>query len=241
MPWQLFPPGESELSKSPIIRIFPRIEILTLNCSKRDTERHYPLCKIFYELINIISLLVNSWVRRMGKVRVFRCRICADPYIGEEPPSRCPFCGASSEYFVLAEDWNPREYDVDMSETSRSNLEAALKLELDNTAFYTCAMDAAKAAGDEYGLAKFKALKKVENEHASAICKFLKIDKPPLNSVHCSSDFKANTQEGWEREDRAIKSYAKFRDEATEERLKEFFGALVEIETDHLDLHAENL
>ena len=37
------------------------------------------------------------------------------------------------------------------------------------------------------------------------------------------------------------KAYTKFKDEATEERLKEFFGALVEIETDHLDLHAEHL
>jgi rubrerythrin len=177
----------------------------------------------------------------MGKVRVFRCRICADPYIGEEPPNRCPFCGAVSGYFVVAEDWNPREYEVEMSGTSRSNLEAALKLELDNTAFYTCAMNAAKKAGDEYGFAKFKALKKVENEHASAICKFLKIDTPQPGSVPCSSDFKANSKEGFEREDRAIKAYSKFRDEATEERLKEFFGALVEIETDHLDLHSEHL
>jgi rubrerythrin len=52
---------------------------------------------------------------------------------------------------------------------------------------------------------------------------------------------RANTQEGFEREDRAIKSYSKFRDEAAEPRLKEFFGALVEIETDHLNLHSDNL
>ncbi|MEE9116058.1 MAG: ferritin [Thermoplasmata archaeon] len=177
----------------------------------------------------------------MSKVRVFRCRICGDPYIGTDAPTRCPFCGAVTEYFVMAEDWNPNEFNVELSDVARSDLEAALKLELDNTAFYSCAMDAAKEAGDEYGLAKFKALKKVENEHASSICKFLKIDKPSLESVPCSSEFKANSQEGWEREDRAIKAYTKFRDEITEERLKEFFGALVEIENDHLDLHAENL
>lgn len=177
----------------------------------------------------------------MAKVKVFRCRICGDPYIGVEPPARCPFCGALADYFVLAEDWNPNEFNVELSEVARQDLEAALKLELDNTAFYTCAMNAAKEAGDEYGFAKFKALMKVEREHASAISRFLKIDKPPLETVPCSDDFKTNTQEGWEREDRAIKAYTKFRDETTEERLKEFFGALVEIETDHLDLHAENL
>jgi rubrerythrin len=177
----------------------------------------------------------------MTKVKVFRCRICADPYIGEEPPSRCPFCGALGTYFVLAEDWNPNEFNVELSEVARRDLEAALKLELDNTAFYSCAMNAAKEANDEYGFAKFKALMKVEKEHASAISKFLKSPVPSLETVQCSKEFKANSQEGWERENRAIKAYTKFRDEATDERLKEFFGALVEIETDHLDLHAENL
>ena len=56
----------------------------------------------------------------------------------------------------------------------------------------------------------------------------------------CNADAKANSKEGWQREDRAIKAYSKFQDEATEPRLKKFFGALVEIETDHLDLHAED-
>ena len=69
----------------------------------------------------------------------------------------------------------------------------------------------------------------------------MKISRPELEKQACNADSKANTKEGWEREDRAIKAYSKFRDEATESRLKEFFGALVEIETDHLDLHAEYL
>ena len=108
-------------------------------------------------------------------------------------------------------------------------------------AFYDCAINVADKAGDQYSLAKFKALMKVECEHASAISKFLKISRPELEKQACNADSKANSKEGFEREDRAIKAYAKFRDEATEPRLKEFFGALVEIETDHLDLHAEYL
>ncbi|UCD91574.1 MAG: ferritin, partial [Methanobacteriota archaeon] len=132
-------------------------------------------------------------------------------------------------------------FEVELSDLARQDLMAALKLELDNTAFYTCAMNPAQNANDHYGFAKFKALMKVEREHASAISKFLKIKRPDLETVPCSEDFKANSKEGYEREDRAIKAYTKFRDEVTEARLKEFFGALVEIETDHLDLHAENL
>jgi len=174
----------------------------------------------------------------MAKIKVYRCRICGDPYIGVDPPTRCPFCGAKTEYFVEADDWNPDEFNVELSETSKENLEAALQLELDNAAFYDCAKNAATKAGDEYSIAKFKALMKVEREHASAISKFLKISRQELEKKMCDANAKANTKEGWEREDRAIKAYAKFRDEATEPRLKEFFGALVEIETDHLDLHA---
>ena len=177
----------------------------------------------------------------MGTVKVFRCRICHEAYIGEEAPSRCPFCGAPTRYFTPAEEWDQSEYMIEISDVSKTNLEAALKLELSNTAFYLCAMNAAEEARDEYGYAKFKALKKVENEHAEAIVRALQIKERPLEAVPCSKDFKENTQEGWEREDRAIKAYSKFAEEAPEPLLKQFFNALVEIETDHLELHAEDL
>ena len=180
-------------------------------------------------------------MKKLGKVKVFRCRVCRDPYIGEEPPSRCPFCGAYMQYFVPAEEWNESDYEFEISNISKENLEAALKLELSNTAFYLCAMNKALENGDQYGYAEFKALKKVENEHADAIIKILKIEKPDLEEILCSNDYKKNTKEGWERENRAIKSYAKFALEAPEPQLKQFFKALVEIETDHLGLHAEHL
>ncbi len=177
----------------------------------------------------------------MAKIKVFRCRICGDPYIGSEAPTQCPFCGAQKRFFVEAKDWNLDEFNVLLSDISRKNLEAALQLELDNAAFYDCAKNAADKASDHYSLAKFKALMKVEREHASVISKFLKISRPELGKQLCNANAKENSKEGWEREDRAIKAYAKFRDEATEPRLKEFFAELVEIETDHLDLHAENI
>jgi rubrerythrin len=177
----------------------------------------------------------------MGKIKVFRCRICGDPYIGSDAPMQCPFCGAPQRFFVEAQDWNPDEFNVTLSEMSKKNLEAALQLELDNAAFYDCAKNAAEKEGDHYSLAKFKALMKVEREHASAISKFLKISRPELEKQACNANSKVNSKEGWKREDRAIKAYSTFEKQATEKRLKEFFGALVEIETDHIDLHAKNL
>ena len=121
----------------------------------------------------------------MAKIMVFRCRICGDPYIGTEAPAQCPFCGAERQYFVEAKDWNPNEFNVSLNEVERKDLEAALKLELDNAAFYDCAKNAAQKADDEYGIAKFKALMKVEREHASAISKFLKISRPELEKLMC--------------------------------------------------------
>ena len=176
----------------------------------------------------------------MAKIKVFRCRICGDPYIGTNAPTQCPFCGAPQRFFIEAEEWNPDEFNVNLSDISRKNLEAALQLELDNAAFYDCAKNAAEKAGDHYSIAKFKALMKVEREHASAISKFLIISQPELEKQTSNSNSKENSKEGYQREDRAIKAYSKFRDEAVEPRLKEFFGALVEIETDHLDLHAKD-
>ena len=177
----------------------------------------------------------------MTKIKVFRCRICGDPYIGEQGPTQCPFCGANQKYFVEASDWNSDEFNVELTLIESDNLKAALKLELDNAAFYDCAKSIAQKAKDEYSIAKFKALMKVEKEHASAISKFLKITTPELEKLSCDIDARKNTQEGFEREDRAIKSYSKFKDEAEEVRIKEFFATLVEIETDHLNLHSENL
>jgi rubrerythrin len=174
----------------------------------------------------------------VDEIEVFRCRICGDPYIGTEAPSRCPFCGAQTKYFIEAADWDPSEFDVVLSENSRTNLKKALDLEINNAGFYECSMNKAKAAGDEYYTAKFKALKKVEFEHASAICKFLKISAPSLSTTLCSDGAERNTKEAWCREKKAIELYSQFKREATEPRLKEFFGALVEIETDHLNLHA---
>ena len=58
----------------------------------------------------------------MAMVKVFRCRICGDPYIGMEAPTRCPFCGALRQYFVEASDWNPKEFTVTLSDITRKNL-----------------------------------------------------------------------------------------------------------------------
>ena len=62
--------------------------------------------------------------------QLFRCRICGDPYLGSEPPSFCPFCGAPQKYLVPAEEYVDRNDVPNLSARSRANLEKALDLEV---------------------------------------------------------------------------------------------------------------
>lgn len=78
------------------------------------------------------------------ELKLFRCRICGDPYLGSEPPSYCPFCGAPQKYMAPAEQYVDRNDVPNLSAQSRANLEKALDLEVRNAAFYMCASDCAQ-------------------------------------------------------------------------------------------------
>lgn len=170
-------------------------------------------------------------------MKVYRCRICGEVYIGEEKPRSCPFCGAHENYFVLAKEWKLIQSES-LSEISKENLRKALELEIDNTNFYKAVSERSK---DVYVSSMFKGLSKVEREHASAICKHLKIEKPDSKvglDKAVDSD-RANIEEANRREKRAVKFYTEARNQATEEEIKEFFKALMEIESDHIILTGE--
>lgn len=174
------------------------------------------------------------------KMKIYRCLICGDAYVGYEKPLNCPFCGAHEQYLVDASEWEDKNKGVELTEVSKRNLEKALELEISNSAFYRCA---AEKAQDKVLQGMFKALSKIEAEHASTICKVLGIPKPDITKVevHCSKNDIENVKESSERETRASSFYAKAAEEATEPRVKELFTALVEIEKDHLDLDHQQL
>ncbi|MFO7992185.1 MAG: ferritin family protein [Thermoplasmata archaeon] len=171
-------------------------------------------------------------------LKVFRCWICGETYLGEAAPTDCPYCGADQKFLKPGEEY---EYpDVDLTEISKQNLEEALELEVDNATFYYCAYNRAEDAKTE---GMFKRLAKVEAEHAEAICMFLDIEEPDINkkSQDCNHHLPDNLEDAHERESKAIDHYRKFASEATEPRVKELFEALVEIESDHLELHEKTL
>ena len=170
-------------------------------------------------------------------VKLWRCEICGDPYIGETAPDNCPFCGAHKEYIKEAKDANVT-FDVELTEKDKANAEHALQVEVSNAAFYFCA---AKKTDDAEGKLLFKALGKVEAEHASVWRKILKLDKVPEGSEQCHDANLENLQDSHARETRAIGFYKKAAAESENERVKRIFEAFVEVETDHLKLSEERM
>lgn len=163
-------------------------------------------------------------------VKLFRCEICGDPYIGESAPDNCPFCGAHKQYIKEASEAKV-SFDVELNETDKANAEHALEVEVSNSTFYFCA---SKKSDDEEGKLLFKALGKVEAEHASIWKKILKLSSVPEGNDTCHTSNSENLKESHERETRAIEFYSKAAEESENERLRELFNALVEIEIDHL-------
>jgi rubrerythrin len=168
-------------------------------------------------------------------MKLFRCRICGDPYLGSAPPSFCPFCGAPERYMVPAEEYVDRNDVPNLTPRSRENLEKALNLEVRNAAFYFCASN---CAPDLLSQAMFKALARTEAEHASLICKLLKVPKPDIkpDEKACLKDPKANFGAAHEREKSAVAFYSQAAADAVEDRVKEVFTALTEVETYHIAL-----
>lgn len=170
-------------------------------------------------------------------VSLWRCEICGDSCVGEGAPDRCPFCGAVKKYIKKAAKAKV-SFDEKLTDLERENIEKALGIELSNTAFYFCA---ARKTDDNEGKLLFKALAKIENEHASIFRKLLKMGSAKPANDTCSVSNNDNLNESHSREERAIKFYALAATQSVNPRLKEIFKALVEVETDHLRLSEKRL
>ncbi len=169
--------------------------------------------------------------------KLWRCEICGDPYIGDEAPTNCPFCGARRRYIKEAGQ-AVVNFDVTLNKKDLANAERALEVELSNAAFYGCAE---KTTDDDEGKLLFKILRKVEAEHASTWKKILKLSELPEVKEPCFQENMKNLAESHRRETKAIEFYQKAAAEAENERVKEIFKALVEVERDHLVLSEERL
>jgi rubrerythrin len=156
-------------------------------------------------------------------VKLWRCVICGDPYIGGMPPPNCPFCGAHQSYIQEAKG-AAVSFDVTLSAKDRANAEQALNVEISNSSFYFCA---AEKTDDAEGRLLFKALGKIEAEHAAIWKKILKLPSIPSGDEICHSMNVQNLKESHERETRAINFYRKAAAESDDARVRQIGRAHV--------------
>ena len=120
----------------------------------------------------------------------------------------------------------------EVNEKDKKNVKKALEVEVSNAGFYFCA---AERTSDETGRQLFKALGKVEAEHASIWKKILKLKEVKIGkSDRCTASLKDNLNESHSREERAIEFYKQATKESENKRVREIFAALVLVEQDHL-------
>jgi rubrerythrin len=168
-------------------------------------------------------------------MKMIRCRICGETFLGHERPSECPFCGAGAEYLVPTEDYPEGLNDLQLTEVERADLETSIEIETSNARFYL-AMAGRK---DNPALASaYKRLSKVEAEHCSLFCKLAKTPKPAdlLEPGEELGSWAADIEESLRREGRAQALYIEFADRATSPRLREVWAAVSAVEATHIEL-----
>ncbi len=168
-------------------------------------------------------------------MKMYRCRICGETYLGHERPSDCPFCGAHGDLLVPTEQYPEDINHVTLTEVERADLETAIELETANTRFYL-AMAGRK---DNPALASaYKRLAKVEAEHCSLFSKLAGSPKPAdlLEPGTELGSWGADIDESVVRETRASALYVEFAARATSPRLLEVWPAVSAVEADHIAL-----
>lgn len=166
-------------------------------------------------------------------MRLLRCRICSETYLGSDTPSHCPFCGAHAEYFVETSEFPEGLNDVDLTEIERTDLAEAIELERSNTRFY---LAMAQSYGNPALSSAYKRLARIEAEHCSVFCKIARMAKPTdlATPSEASGDWCANIEESVARENKASRFYSAAAGRATNERVREIFSAISEVEADHI-------
>lgn len=169
------------------------------------------------------------------QLKMYRCRICGETYLGYEEPGNCPFCGAHVEFFTVPEGYDPAINSISPTESERADLEASIEIERANTRFY---LGMAERKDNDTLRSAYKRLAKVEAEHCSVFCKLAGVSKPAdlMTPGETTGSWAGDINESLARENRATALYAGFAARATSERLREVWEAVSAVEADHITL-----
>ncbi|MDO8949700.1 MAG: hypothetical protein Q7V61_04185 [Actinomycetota bacterium] len=169
------------------------------------------------------------------QLKMYRCRICGETYLGYENPGNCPFCGAHAEFFGPPEEFDASINTVELTEIERGDLESSIEIERANARFY---LGMAERKDNDTLRSTYKRLAQVEAEHCSVFCKLLRVGKPAdlLVPGETTGTWATDIAESLKRENRATALYASFAARATNERLREVWNAVSAVEADHITL-----
>lgn len=169
------------------------------------------------------------------QLRMYRCRICGETYLGYREPGNCPFCGAHVEFMRPAAEYPDGINAVQVTETERADLDASIELERSNTRFY---LGMAERKDNDVLRSAYKRLARIEAEHCSLFCKLAGVPKPAdlAEPGETTGSWRSDIEESLARENRAASLYATFRARATNERLAEVWDAVSAVEADHITL-----
>lgn len=168
-------------------------------------------------------------------MKLLRCRICGETYLGTEAPSRCPFCGAGAEYFIPTDEYSADINIVALTDAEHADLETAIGLELSNARFYA---GLGRQAGNAHLANAYKRLASIEAEHCSVFSKLCGVPKPAglQEPSATAGDWCADIADSLARERRASAFYAEAAGRASGERLREVLAAVSAVERDHIEI-----
>jgi rubrerythrin len=169
------------------------------------------------------------------QLKIYRCLICGEVYLGYEAPENCPFCGAHIEHLIPPEAYPTDINIVSITETERADLDSSIELETANTRFY---LGMAERKDNDILRSTYKRLAKVEAEHCSLFCKLAKKDIPEdlMTPGDTTGAWATDIEESLRRENRAGTLYAIFAERATSDRLREVWTSISAVESDHVTL-----
>lgn len=167
-------------------------------------------------------------------MKVYRCAICGEVYLGTQPPSRCPFCGVDQEHLVDTREYDVTTNDIEVTDQERADIEKAIALEVHDSRWY---ITMSKRDKDSALGSAFKRLSKVEQEHCELFCKLIKVEDPSnlTDEIDGVEEWCADIAAAIEAEGGAAKYYREVSERATNERVREVFAAIADVELDHVE------
>jgi rubrerythrin len=171
-------------------------------------------------------------------VKLFVCGICGEPYLGDSAPPDCPFCGAPRKFIGMAEDYSTL-WGVKLTEQEKADMKRTLGLEVNATAYYKDVAKTQKKYSKYERL--FKQLARVETEHAEVAANFLGVKVPEFVGERSKSSIEADLKRTKELEVSAMGMYKTFLGNATNQKVKDFYTALIHAENGHAEFVSEEL